>query len=160
MSEGRGKKPVIVAVDFSPDSEAALLWACGYAEQMAAPLLILHVVHDPAYAPGFYRKDETDWSRSMSEIASEMFEEFLDGMRSRHASVAVLSSPNKLQVIGLPASRIVEMAEKKNAGHIVVGSRGRTGLPHILLGSVAERVVQTARQPVTVIKAPEVNEKS
>jgi nucleotide-binding universal stress UspA family protein len=160
MSEGETNKSVIVAVDFSPDSEAALLWACGFAKLAKAPLLILHVVHDPAHAPGIYRKGDTDWSRPMSEMAKEMFEEFLDRMRAKHADVAALSSLKKLQVIGLPANRIIEVAEKEDAEHIVIGSRGRTGLPRILLGSVAERVVQTSRQPVTVVKSPEVNEES
>ena len=53
---------------------------------------------------------------------------------------------------GLPPGRIVEVARELGADLVVVGSRGRTGLPHILLGSVAERVVQTAPVPVTVVK--------
>jgi nucleotide-binding universal stress UspA family protein len=56
-------------------------------------------------------------------------------------------------VSGLPSGRITEVANEIGADLIVVGSRGRTGLPHVMLGSVAERVVQIARTPVTVVKA-------
>jgi len=153
MSKTGGAHPVLVAVDFSPDSESALLWACEYAGLTKAPLLVLHVVHDPADAPGFYSRGEFDWSRPMSDMATELFAEFLEEMRARHPDNAVLSNAGKIQVKGLPASRIVEVAEKEDAQLIVMGSRGRTGLPHILLGSVAERVVQTSRLPVTVVKA-------
>jgi nucleotide-binding universal stress UspA family protein len=58
-------------------------------------------------------------------------------------------------VAGLPPGRIVEVAAEIGAELVVLGSRGRTGLAHVLLGSVAERVVQTAPMPVTVVKARE-----
>jgi nucleotide-binding universal stress UspA family protein len=58
-------------------------------------------------------------------------------------------------VTGLPSGRICEVADEIGAGLVVVGSRGRTGLPHVMLGSVAERVAQIASAPVTVVKAPE-----
>ncbi len=147
------EQPVLVAVDFSPDSEAALLWACDYARLAGAPLAVLHVVHDPADAPGFYHRGEFDWSRPMADMAAQLFDTFLADMKARHSDVAALADLRRIQVKGLPASRIVEVAEKEEARLIVTGSRGRTGLPHILLGSVAERVVQTSRKPVTVVKA-------
>ena len=56
-------------------------------------------------------------------------------------------------VRGLPTTRILEVAEKRKALMIVMGSRGRTGLKHLLLGSVAEHVVQLSPIPVTVAKA-------
>ena len=54
---------------------------------------------------------------------------------------------------GIPGSRILEAAESADASLIVMGSRGRTGLPHLLLGSKAERVVQLSPIPVTIVKA-------
>ena len=70
--------PVLVAVDFSPDSEAAILWACDYAGSVDASLVVLHVIHDPADAPGYYRKDEADLLRPMDDVASEMLGRFLE----------------------------------------------------------------------------------
>jgi nucleotide-binding universal stress UspA family protein len=56
-------------------------------------------------------------------------------------------------VVGTPVTRIVEIAEKKQAYMIIVGSHGRTGLSHFLVGSKAERVVQLSPIPVTVVKS-------
>ncbi len=55
-----GSGPVLVAVDFSKDSEAALIWACNYAGQVGAAVLVLHIVHDPIETPGSYRRSDQD----------------------------------------------------------------------------------------------------
>lgn len=144
--------PILCAVDFSADSEAALLWACHQAALTGSALVLLHVVHDPAASPGFYRRPGGDWPRPLTEVAEEMLKEFLDKVRSAHPAQAALQSLETRIVPGLPPGRIVEVANEIDAALIVVGSRGRTGMPHVLLGSVAERVVQTAPMPVTVVK--------
>jgi len=146
--------PILCAVDFSPDSGAALSWACDQAELAGAPLVVLHVVHDPAASPGFYRELQEDWIRPMAEVAEEMMAEFLAAARAAWPDCAVLAAAEARLVPGLPPGRIVEVAKAVGASLIVIGSRGRTGLAHILLGSVAERVVQTAPVPVVVVKAP------
>lgn len=152
------KPPVLCAVDFSTDSEAALLWAARYAARETARLVVLHVVHDPAASPGFYRKPEAGWQRPMEQAAQEMFEAFLDGVRERNPEAVGLGRIVTMVLAGLPAGRITEAAGEIGAGLVVVGTRGRTGLPHILLGSVAQRVVQVSAVPVTVVKAPEIPE--
>jgi nucleotide-binding universal stress UspA family protein len=146
--------PILCAVDFSADSRAALLWASRQAALSDARIVLLHVVHDPASSPGFYRKLEGDWLRPMADVAEEMMGEFLEEMRAAHPDAAPMRALEARLVPGLPPGRIVEVAEEIGASLVVVGSRGRTGLPHILLGSVAERVVQTATMPVVVVKAP------
>lgn len=147
--------PILCAVDFSPDSRAALSWACDQAELLDAPLVVLHVVHDPAASPGFYREVEEDWIRPMAEVAEEMMAEFMAQAREARPGCAALASAETRLVPGLPPGRIVEIAKAAGAAMIVIGSRGRTGLAHILLGSVAERVAQTAPVPVVVVKVPE-----
>jgi nucleotide-binding universal stress UspA family protein len=144
--------PILVAVDFSKDSEAALAWAGEYARLAGAELLILHVAHDPAASPGFYRQMSDDWLRPMVEVAEQMMTEFVAAMRVAHPALGTVQTAATRLVSGLPAGRIVEVAEQVGAPLIVVGSRGRTGLPHILLGSVAERVAQTATVPVVIVK--------
>jgi nucleotide-binding universal stress UspA family protein len=59
-----------------------------------------------------------------------------------------------LMVVGTPVTRIVEIAEKKQATMIILGSQGRTGLSSLLLGSKAAQVVQLSTIPVTVVKTP------
>lgn len=146
--------PILVAIDFSQDSRAALVWASNYAHLNGADLLILHVAHDPAASPGFYRQMGDDWLRPMIEMAGEMMSEFLTTMKQACPNLSPLQTATARLVSGLPAGRIVEVAEQVGAPLIVVGSRGRTGLPHILLGSVAERVAQTATAPVVIVKHP------
>jgi nucleotide-binding universal stress UspA family protein len=52
QSSDSGKdQPVLVATDFSEDSKAALIWACKFAGRNHAPLILLHVVHDPVSSP-------------------------------------------------------------------------------------------------------------
>ncbi len=145
--------PVLVAVDFSKDSETALVWACRYVGLTGDGLTVLHVVHDPGEAPGYYRVREEDAFRPMEDVAREMLEEFLEKARKDHPEVAAVTTMDTKLVRGIPASRILEAVEALGAGLIVMGSRGRTGLPHLLLGSKAERVVQLSPVPVTIVKA-------
>ena len=149
--------PIIAAVDFSADSERALLWAARQARLEGAPLLVLHVVHDPAASPGFYHKPEEDWLRPMVDAAEQMMKEFLAKARADHPEPEALASAKTRLVSGLPAGRISEVAEEVSARMVVLGSRGRTGLEAVLLGSVAERVAQISPAPVVVVKAPQGN---
>lgn len=145
--------PVLVAVDFSADSEAALVWACRYANLTGAGLTVLHVVHDPADAPGYYRRDEEDALRPMEDVAKEMLEKFLESTAEDHPEIAAVGQLETKLVKGIPESRILEVAKSADARLIVMGSRGRTGLPHLLLGSKSERVVQLSPVPVTIVKS-------
>ena len=125
---------------------------------------MLHVIHDPAEAPGFYvqrgdkkeGKKKKKFLRSMEESAEEMMQLFLKRMRQANPDQASLEKAIPLLVVGTPVTRIVEIAEKKQAKMIIIGSHGRTGLSHLLVGSKAERVVQLSPIPVTVVKTPRI----
>jgi len=145
--------PVLVAIDFSDDARAALLWACRFADCNEAQLVLLHVVHDPASSPGFYHSEDQDQMRPMQDVAENMMAEFVAGMIREHPGLDLLNSADTRLVTGLPPGRIVETAKLLNARLIVIGSRGMTGLPHLMLGSVAERVVELSTKPVVVVKA-------
>lgn len=145
--------PILVALDFTPDSEAALLWACNYGACVNAPVIGMHVVHDPGDAPGYYRQADEEILRPLEDIAADMMDEFVKKLQGDHPDVAQLQSLEKVLIKGIPATRILEIAKSRAVRMIVMGSRGRTGLPHLLLGSKAERVVQLASMPVTIVKA-------
>ena len=95
----------------------------------------------------------------MIEVAESMMAEFVSELRNG-SSVrrACLDRAEQQFVRGLPASRITEVSELLNASLIVMGSRGITGLPHKLLGPVAERVVELSKAPVVVVKAEDIPE--
>ncbi len=152
MTNTKSIQPILVAIDFSEDSEAALLWASNYTKLTKSPLIILHVVHDPADAPGFYRREEDDWSEPMAVVANRMAKDFMKKMYDKNPTLAPLLEARLEFVQGLPPGRIVEFAEKVQAQIIVIGSCGRSGLTHILLGSVAERVAQISKIPVVIVK--------
>jgi len=148
------KETLLVAVDFTSYSEKALLFAGELANKLQANLLVLHVIHDPAEAPGFYshKMKKKKFLRSMEEAASEMMAEFLSKMKTACPHDCALQEAIPLLVVGTPVSRIIEVAEKKDVSMIIVGSHGRTGLSNILLGSKAERLVRLSAIPVIVIK--------
>lgn len=145
-------QPILVAVDFSKYSENALVWACEYAQLVKESVLVLHVVHDLIDEPGYYKKESKHLLRSMSHAAEEMLQKFLKKMATKYPAVAAMGELKGELIGGLPPTRIVERAKKRDVQLIVMGSHGRTGLKHLLLGSVAERVVQLSPIPVTVVK--------
>jgi nucleotide-binding universal stress UspA family protein len=152
---GEEARPILVAVDFSRYSEAALLWAAHAAERFHAPLVLLHVVHDPEAAPGYYvTEDREVYVGRMEKAARHMMDEFIARIRREHPELSPLSELTPILVNGLPPNRIVEVAEKTNAALIVVGSQGRTGLARLMLGSKAQRVAQLSDVPVTIVKLP------
>jgi len=144
--------PILVAVDFSFHSEAALVWAFRVARSFAVPLIVLHVVHDPGSAPGYYAHTKRrKHLRRLEEAAGEMLEEFLAAATAKHPELGQTPSLESALVVGLPVNRILEFAETRGAQMIVMGSLGRTGLA--FLGSKAERVVRLSPISVTVVKA-------
>ncbi len=154
MSEKSNKQPILVPVDFSSHSEVALLKACEMAECMKLPITVLHVVHDPGDMPGYYAKIKTKKSLvRIEDLAKEMFEEFMKAVKKRHPELKILNKSETMLVLGLPVTRILQVIEKTNASMVVMGSQGRTGLKHMLLGSKAEQIVRLSPVPVTIVKA-------
>ena len=153
QSKSKKEGPILVPVDFSADARAALTWACEVANLLQAPVRVLHVVHDPAEAPGYYRIERKDWRRPMEAVAEEMLEKFIAEMRAADTQNEALNRAETMLIVGLPVTRILEVADKVEARMIVMGSQGRTGLAHLLIGSKAEQVVRMAKVPVTIVKA-------
>jgi nucleotide-binding universal stress UspA family protein len=144
---------ILVPVDFSPHSEAALLLACSLAKCFDAAPLVLHVVHDPAEMPGYYQKAmKKKYIHRIEDSARDMLADFLAHLAKRHREVKGIAKFETILVRGLPSTRILEVAKKRDVSMIVMGSKGRTGIKHLLVGSVAEHVVQFSPVPVTVTK--------
>ena len=149
-------RPVVIAVDFSDDSKAALEWGMEEAVLRNAPAIILHVVHDPGDAPGYYHKKKKKIILPLTEVAEQLFDEFIDECS---AEIHALKKKDNQRVRrklakGIPVQRILEFSEKCDARMIVMGSRGQTGIKHLLMGSKAEQVAQLAPIPVMIVKAP------
>jgi len=145
--------PILVAIDFSEDSKAALIWACRFSACTGAPLTALHVVHDMASHPGFYHPHKTDRLEPMQDVAESMMNEFLEQLSSENPELKMLEALDLQFVPGLPPSRIVEVATLLNSQMIAMGGRGVTALPHRRLGAVAEQVAELSTIPVVIVKS-------
>ena len=153
MTAKQKNRPILVPVDFSSHSEAAMVCAAELAESLGSTLVILHVVHDPGEAPGYYSiKGRGKQLRRMEDVAAEMLDDYSRKMQNKHSGLPALKDATTMLVVGLPVNRILESAEKIGARMIIMASQGRTGLAHVLLGSKAEQVVRLAPVPVMIVK--------
>lgn len=153
MQAKKKAESILVPIDFSEHSQAALLFAAEFAKKLGYTILVLHVVHDLGEAPGYYSvKGHNKVLRRMEDVARDMLDAFMDDMIKKHPELSSLKNATTLLVVGLPVSRILEIAKKSHAHMIVMGSQGRTGLSHVLLGSKAEQVMRLSPIPVTIVK--------
>lgn len=144
---------LLVPVDFSECSRSALIYASRLIEGTRTPLLLLHVIHDDVRRPGLYRNhDSYRMARPITDVAAEMLESMLRGLRNKNPELRALHAAHTLLISGLPGKRIVEVAEREQAAMIIMGTHGRSGFAHMLQGSVAEYVTKYARVPVMTLK--------
>ena len=150
---------ILVPVDFSEHSEAALLKASEYAQAMSASLVVLHVVHDPGEMPGYYAKliKKTRVTR-IQDMAAEAFDQFMNRASENDPQNEPLREADRLMVSGLPVTRILEIVDYLDPMMVVMGSQGRTGLKHLVIGSKAAQIVQLCPVPVTIVKKRDPNE--
>jgi len=143
---------MLVPVDFSPSSTAAIRYAVDLARAFDGTVHVLHAWEVPAYL----RPDLTIWS---GEISATLSDQVRLGAQS---AMREFSMTNGLEgnsavtyevVQGTPYNAILTVAKDGDFDLIVMGTHGRTGISHVLLGSVAEKVVRHARCPVLTIRA-------
>jgi nucleotide-binding universal stress UspA family protein len=143
-------KTVLVPTDFSECSEAAVRYGRALAEAFGASLHLLHVVQDPykqAWAAEGFAAPVTDMITQWEEQARTRLEETAARCAPLSATVAVR--------IGSPFYDIAAYASEKNVDLIVIGTHGRGPIGHMLLGSVAERIVRKAPCPVLTVRHPQ-----
>jgi nucleotide-binding universal stress UspA family protein len=144
-------KNILVPYDFSEHSEQALTWALGFAEHWGAKVTLFNVVPLLARAPYPDGMFVPDFPRMEAEMVAGA-EQQLRNLAAAKGSPAVKVEGKA--VVGDPVWEICQEAGREHADLIVMGSHGRTGLSHVLLGSVAERVLRHAPCPVLVARSP------
>jgi len=139
----------LVPIDFSTYAEQALDYAVTLAKQLQARVTLLHVIQPPLIAgadmgvwpsPAFVEELEAAVTRDLEGYLARVTAAGLEG------EIAV--------VHGVPFQEILDTTKARQVDLIIMGTHGRTGLPHILLGSVAEKVVRLAPCPVLVARQP------
>jgi len=136
--------------DFSPASRPAFRKAIELARTYRAQLLVAHVLPMVPVMPGAYISPAVwdDLERSQRAAAQRD----LDRLVAR-AKAAGVRATGTLLDIGITHERIVRFARARRVDLIVMGTHGRSGLTKALLGSVASRVISTARCPVVTVRA-------
>jgi len=142
---------ILAPTDFSEYSKSAVASALEWAKTFGAKLTILHVVELPPYPVEGY-------------VPPAMSATFLEDLERQAAADLAQVVPEaeaagievaRVVAVGTPYRTIIETAEAEHVDLIVMATAGRTGFSHLVLGSIAERVVRTATCPVLTMRPHE-----
>jgi len=142
---------ILVPVDYSEHSKASVLVAAELAKQLGASVDIVHVWDRPTYvSEGVMVRRPGEEHRSLSDLIRENAE------REMTEFLATLALPAGVEVTprmcsGEPAQKLVDEAKTGGYDLIVIGTHGRAGVLHLLLGSTAERLIRLSPVPVLVV---------
>jgi nucleotide-binding universal stress UspA family protein len=141
---------VLVPTDFSDFSKPALAYGCAMAARFNAELHLLHVVPDPAMLVPESYSFSVEAIETQSRLMTEDAQKRLDALPGGNWSN---SQPVRREVrSGAAFLEIIDYATVNDIDLLVIGTHGRSGLMHILMGSVAERVVRKSPCPVLTVK--------
>lgn len=138
---------VVVGVDGSDGSSAALRWAAAEARLRGATLMVVQAWHIPSIGYGTYAAVPTDGFEGWGKQAAADLDEQVSKVLGPEPEVTVVK-----EVVEGPAARVILDAADR-AELVVVGSRGRGGFSGLLLGSVSAHVAHHAHCPVTIVHA-------
>lgn len=138
---------ILVPLDFSDCALRALDYAVTLGRQVQASVTLLHVVQSlPPTATGAV----PSWLTTHLALLEDELRRHLEDYRQRVAAAGLA-----VEVIlshGVPVQEVLAIATAQQIDLIVIGSHGRTGLPHTLLGSMAEKIMRLAPCPVLVVR--------
>lgn len=134
-------KKIIVPVDFSAPSEAAARFACDLARKLAAHVYLIHVAPTPAFVT--HRADA-----AAEPPRSEMAWARLARLRQQLGATQITTEVRT----GAVDEAITGAVVAYGADLIVMGTHGRSGLPHLVFGSVAEQLIRAAPCPVLAMR--------
>ena len=141
---------ILCPVDYSEFSEYGLDYALHLAEMIGAELHLLHVVEVPLM-PSYPITGMPGLGMPVEELdagANDRMDEIVEECRNEHKAT------HGTVRTGTPFLEIINYAKELPADMVVMGTHGRTGLKHMLIGSVAEKVVRKSPCPVLTVKHP------
>jgi len=147
----RAIRKILVPVDFSEPSQAALAYAAELAKSFGAVVDVLHVWEVPSFLPARELAIEGSADQALVDVVKQNSETQLEAF-VREATKRGVAVQKSWAELGSPAHSIVDRAAEGGYDLIVIGTHGRTGLSRVLIGSVAERVVRHARCPVLSVR--------
>jgi nucleotide-binding universal stress UspA family protein len=140
---------ILVPLELADNAQSIVEWALDWASMKRARIVLLHAV------PPVHAYTNTAFADPMTY--GEYYTELREAARKRLLPLANLAEAEGVSAavqirIGSPAEQILAAASELGAGLIVLGTHGRRGLAHVVLGSTAEKVVRLAECPVFVVK--------
>ncbi|MFQ5956604.1 MAG: universal stress protein [Candidatus Brocadiales bacterium] len=143
-------KKILCPVDYSVSSSEAMKYAAHIAGGEEAKLYLMHVIDIRSFgheSPLDFKvpKPAPD---TIERIRKELQEDLVHERDGKKVDVEAIV------VVGKPVEEILKTAEEKEVDMIVMGTHGRTGIPHVIIGSVAENVVWKAPCPVLTVRHP------
>jgi nucleotide-binding universal stress UspA family protein len=139
-------KKILYATDFSEGSEVAAQYARAMADLMQAEVLVLHVLSEFA-DPNRLRLHSDDYA----EFEDKVEKLALEQMHATCERYFNQVTTNWEMRVGIPFKVIIETASENAVDMIIMGTHGRTGIAHVVLGSTAERVMRKAGRPVLTV---------
>jgi len=136
---------ILVPIDFSEASDAALEHGKEIAQTYGAEIDLLHVVEEPFYPPA-YGPDVASFPTQ--DVVERVEKQLADMAREEIGYEHVMISART----GYPSSEILDYIDENEVDLVVMATHGRTGLDRVLLGSVAERVLRQSPTPVFIVK--------
>jgi len=168
---------ILVPVDFSTYSANALRYAVGIADRFASSIMVLHVIPRETTTHAVYQhlgyRDlpfmflDPMRPQSAPAVPPEVAEDVVVDLREQAYTALQAFLPTQIAhhavelrvLVGHPFARILETAVHEKVALIVLGTHGRTGLAHLIMGSVAERVVRLAPCPVLTVQTSTTEDK-
>jgi len=140
---------ILVPTDFSPHSNEATAWAADLAARYNAAIVLVHVYQPVSMIlpEGFVLKSAEDIAELLHSLDTALAE-----AKAQLSRVAPGVAIDSVLLQGAPFAEIVRHARENSFDLIVIGTHGRSGLRHALLGSVAEKVVRKAPCPVLTVR--------
>jgi nucleotide-binding universal stress UspA family protein len=139
-------KHILVPTDFSPSSTSAIAVAIDLAAQLDAELTLLHAWDLPVYPYMELMLNAAEITETVEKAAAECLEKRLKEVQVR------LPRAKSLLKMGQPWQQIVDAIHESKADLLIMGTHGRRGLSHAIMGSVAEKLVRLSPVPVLTVR--------
>jgi nucleotide-binding universal stress UspA family protein len=145
-------KKILVPIDFSEFSERSLLYGISLAEQYDAELYIFSAIDDRIFDDSlFVVYAEQEIRHNRKQVYEERLKKTVEEIKREHPQLRV----HQVLKLGIAFVEIVRFAKQESIDLIIMGSHGRTGITHLLIGSTTEKVVRKAPCPVLTVRPKE-----
>lgn len=144
-------KKIMVATDFSAHSEVAIKYASEFSKAFGGEVLLVTIVEEPTLMAELPPMGEAYFPPNLTELQKESAEKEC-AKQLKHAD---LEGSQVIVGVGTPFVEIVKIAREEEVDLLIIGTHGRGAIAHMLLGSVAERIVRKSPCPVLTVRSGE-----